>query len=52
MEDDPSAGEALITLLLIGLTGMAIGAAYVLPVIGLGIWLTHVWRRRRAKRSG
>jgi ABC-type uncharacterized transport system involved in gliding motility auxiliary subunit len=52
VEDDPSTGEALISLLFTGLTGLAIGAAYVLPVLGLGIWLTHVWRRRRAKRSG
>ncbi|MET8166422.1 hypothetical protein ABZT34_19565 [Streptomyces sp. NPDC005329] len=49
--DDPSTGDALITFLLIGGAGVAIPAVVVLPLVGLGIWLTHAWRRRRARNS-
>ncbi|MER5201060.1 hypothetical protein ACWD3J_46720 [Streptomyces sp. NPDC002755] len=47
--DDPSIGEALITFLLVGGAGVVIPAVVVLPLVGLGIWLTHVRRRRRAR---
>ncbi|CAM5705254.1 hypothetical protein [Streptomyces aurantiogriseus] len=50
--DDPTIGEALIGLLLVGGAGVVLPALVVLPLIGLGIWLTHFWRRRRAKRCG
>ncbi|MFJ9024546.1 hypothetical protein ACIRPU_31920 [Streptomyces sp. NPDC102259] len=49
--EDPSTGDALITFLLIGGAGVAIPAVVVLPLVGLGIWLTHAWRRRRARHS-
>ncbi|MEU2283784.1 hypothetical protein ABZ614_17930 [Streptomyces sp. NPDC013178] len=49
--DDPTIGEALIGFLLIGGAGVVIPALVVLPAIGLGVWLTHALRRRRAKRS-
>jgi hypothetical protein len=39
--DGPSVGDALIAFLLIGGAGVLIPAAVVLPLIGLGIWLTH-----------
>jgi hypothetical protein len=49
--DDPTIGEALIGFLLIGGAGVAIPALVVLPVVGLGIWLTHVRRHRRGSRD-
>ncbi|MFI1922568.1 hypothetical protein [Streptomyces sp. NPDC020377] len=49
--DDPSIGDALIGFLLIGGAGVVIPALVVLPLVGLGIWLTHVRRHRRARRS-
>ncbi|MFD9436663.1 hypothetical protein [Streptomyces sp. NPDC060002] len=49
--DDPSTGDALIGFLLVGGAGVAIPAVVVLPLVGLGIWLTHAWRRRRARHS-
>ncbi|GGS26729.1 hypothetical protein GCM10010269_76650 [Streptomyces humidus] len=48
-EDDPSVGDALIGFLLVGGAGVLIPAAVVLPLIGLGIWLTHRWRGRHAR---
>ncbi|MFF8969959.1 hypothetical protein [Streptomyces sp. NPDC014995] len=45
--DDPTIGETLVFLLVVAGAGVAIPAAVVLPVIGLGIWLTHRFRRRR-----
>ncbi|MEU9272920.1 hypothetical protein AB0E04_47210 [Streptomyces sp. NPDC048251] len=49
--DDLSTGDVLITFLFVGGAGVVIPAAVVLPLVGLGIWLTHVWRRRRARHS-
>ncbi|MDR6981169.1 hypothetical protein J2X68_007911 [Streptomyces sp. 3330] len=49
--DDLSIVDLLITFLLVGGAGVVIPAAVVLPLVGLGIWLTHAWRRRRARRS-
>ncbi|MFD7136212.1 hypothetical protein [Streptomyces sp. NPDC059894] len=46
-QDDPSLGEALISLLVIAGAGVLIPATIVLPVIGLGIWVAHLIRRRR-----
>ncbi|MFJ1811696.1 MULTISPECIES: hypothetical protein [unclassified Streptomyces] len=48
MNEDPSIGEALLGLLLIGGAGVVIPAAVLLPAIGAGIWLTH---RRRSRRT-
>jgi hypothetical protein len=48
-QDDPSVGEALIGFLLIGGAGVLIPAAVVLPLIGLGIWLTHRLRARKPR---
>ncbi|MFH8802655.1 hypothetical protein ACH4F6_24085 [Streptomyces sp. NPDC017936] len=45
--DDPSVGEALIGFVLIGGAGVIVPAAVVLPVVCLGIWLSHRVRRRR-----
>jgi hypothetical protein len=50
--DDPTIGEALIGMLLAGAVGVVLPALVVLPLVGLGIWLTHFWKRRRAKRCG
>ncbi|MFH9546899.1 hypothetical protein ACIBAH_15685 [Streptomyces sp. NPDC051445] len=49
--DDPTTGEALLNLLMIGSVGVIIPAAVVLPLVGLGIWLTHLRRRRREGHS-
>ncbi|MFF3940634.1 hypothetical protein [Streptomyces phaeofaciens] len=47
--DDPTVGEALYGMLLIGLAGVVIPALVVLPVIGLGIWAAHRLRARRTR---
>ncbi|GAB7103554.1 hypothetical protein JCM4814A_18680 [Streptomyces phaeofaciens JCM 4814] len=45
--DDPTVGEALYGMLLIGVAGVVIPALVVLPLIGLGIWLAHrPWARK------
>ncbi|MFF3498400.1 hypothetical protein [Streptomyces sp. NPDC003247] len=46
-QDDPSLGEALISLVLIAGAGVLVPATVVLPLIGLGIWIAHLVRRRR-----
>lgn len=46
---DPSMGDVLIGFLLIGGMGVLIPAAVVLPLVGLGIWLSHRWRGRRVR---
>ncbi|MEH0546070.1 hypothetical protein QA802_24260 [Streptomyces sp. B21-105] len=47
--DGPSVADALIGLVLIGGAGVLIPAAVVLPLIGLGIWLTYRLRARKPR---
>lgn len=45
--DDPTIGDALFGLLLIVWHGVIVPAAFLFPLLGLGIWLTHLVRHRR-----
>ncbi|WP_327317046.1 hypothetical protein [Streptomyces sp. NBC_01235] len=47
--EDVSPGDALLTMLVTGSLGLLVAAAVVLPTIGAGIWLTHLWRARKSR---
>lgn len=48
--DDPTVPELLVGFLVAGAVGVAIPALIVLPVLGAGIWLTHLLRRPKSRR--
>ncbi|MGW1778894.1 hypothetical protein ACWCQQ_07095 [Streptomyces sp. NPDC002143] len=48
-QDELSAVDVLIGFLLIAGAGVLIPAAVVLPLVGLGIWLSYRWRGRRVR---
>ncbi|MEU3282373.1 hypothetical protein [Streptomyces antibioticus] len=48
--DDPTVPELLVGFLVAGAVGVAVPALIVLPVLGAGIWLTHLLRRPKSRR--